>query len=42
MECCRIQWIDKDGKPTPDTNPAIGVVYREAYSKGKCPDCGDE
>jgi len=23
---CQIQWIDETGKPTPDTNPAIGQV----------------
>lgn len=23
MKTCRIQWIDKHGKPTPDSNPAI-------------------
>lgn len=28
---CRIQWIDKHGRPTPDENAAIGVVWRESY-----------
>ena len=28
---CAIQWDDSHGKPTPDTNEAIGYVYREAY-----------
>ena len=28
---CAIRWIDSHGKPTPDTNEAIGYVYREAY-----------
>lgn len=23
---CKIQWIDKDGKPTPDDNEAIGLA----------------
>ena len=27
---CQIQWIDKDGKPTPDTNPAIGRCWTMA------------
>lgn len=27
MTTCRIQWIDAYGKPTPDTNPAIGEVW---------------
>ena len=30
-QLCAIQWIDDHGKPTPDTNEAIGIVYREAY-----------
>ena len=25
--CCEIQWIDSRGRPTPDTNPAIGEVW---------------
>jgi hypothetical protein len=30
---CKIQWVDEQtGKPTPDTNPAIGIAYREAYT----------
>jgi len=28
---CAIQWIDDNGKPTPDNREAIGTVYREAY-----------
>jgi hypothetical protein len=28
---CEIQWIDASGKATPDTNEAIGHVYREEY-----------
>lgn len=24
---CKIQWIDEKGNPTPDDNPAIGVVW---------------
>lgn len=32
MTChCQIQWIDETGKPTPDSNEAIGYCYREAY-----------
>ena len=26
MITCQISWIDAHGNPTPDTNPAIGVV----------------
>jgi len=26
MKTCEIQWIDDNGKPTPDTNPAIGIA----------------
>ena len=26
MMTCEIQWIDKAGVPTPDTNPSIGRV----------------
>lgn len=29
--CCEIQWIDQQGRPTPDTDPAVGYVQREAY-----------
>ncbi len=32
MPQCTIQWINHKGELTPDTNEAIGVVYREAYS----------
>ena len=28
MKVCRIQWVDRGG-PTPDTNPAVGEVWRE-------------
>ena len=28
---CAIRWIDSTGKATPDSNEAIGYVYREAY-----------
>jgi hypothetical protein len=28
---CQIQWVDNHGNPTPDTRPAIGNCYREAY-----------
>jgi hypothetical protein len=31
--CCQISWIDASGKPTPDANPMVGYVYREAYSE---------
>ena len=24
---CEIQWVDKDGNPTPDDNEAIGIVH---------------
>lgn len=27
---CEIQWIDEKGKPTPDTNPAIGFAFLPA------------
>uniref|UniRef100_A0A6M3L7C3 Uncharacterized protein n=1 Tax=viral metagenome TaxID=1070528 RepID=A0A6M3L7C3_9ZZZZ len=26
MTRCKIQWIGRDGKPTPDTNPAVAEV----------------
>jgi hypothetical protein len=29
---CTIRWIDQNGKPTPDDNPAIGEVQCEAYT----------
>jgi hypothetical protein len=25
-DTCKIQWVDADGQPTPDNNPAIGRV----------------
>lgn len=28
---CQIQWVDRTGTPTPDSNDAIGTVYCEAY-----------
>lgn len=28
---CAIQWIDDDGRPTPDQNPAIGAVQCTAH-----------
>lgn len=28
---CEIQWTDTDGQPTPDTNPAIGMVWMIAH-----------
>jgi hypothetical protein len=31
MPACRIQWVGTDGKPTPDDQPAIGEVRRDAY-----------
>lgn len=32
MITCKIQWVSHvSGKPTPDDNPAVGVVYRKAY-----------
>ena len=27
MVICQIQWIDRNGQFTPDTNPAIGLVW---------------
>lgn len=33
MTKCRIQWVDKTGKPTPDDNEAVATVYREAYQE---------
>ena len=28
---CRIQWIDDQGKPTPDSNPAVAIATRTAH-----------
>jgi hypothetical protein len=28
---CRIQWIDRAGRPTPDQNPAVGRVRVRAH-----------
>lgn len=33
--CCEIRWIDRDGEPTPDQNPAIGYAVNVQR-------CGDE
>ena len=30
---CKIQWVGKDGQPTPDNATAIGYAYRVAYSE---------
>lgn len=30
---CQIQWIDAQGNPTPDTNPAVARVRCKAYDK---------
>lgn len=27
MKTCKIQWVDDQGRPTPDENPAIGEAY---------------
>ena len=35
MITCNIQWIDEQGNPTPDTNPAIGIVTCHSVSFGK-------
>lgn len=29
---CEIQWIDWQGKPTPDANEAIGYAWVEAHT----------
>ena len=31
MKTCQIRWIDANGHPTPDDNPAIGYVRRDAH-----------
>ncbi len=31
MTTCKIQWIDKNGKPTPDSNPCVGYVRCLGY-----------
>jgi len=31
MCTCRIQWIDSQGNPTPDANPAVGVAWTVDY-----------
>ena len=33
---CQIQWIDANGKPTPDNNPAIGQVRTKARHEIIC------
>jgi hypothetical protein len=30
MRSCEIQWIDEQGNPTPDENPAVGEVWMPA------------
>lgn len=35
MITCQIEWIDEQGNPTPDTNPAIGVATCHSVSFGK-------
>jgi hypothetical protein len=30
---CKIRWINDSGEPTPDDNPAIGVVWLPARSQ---------
>ena len=33
MTCkCAIQWVDNNGRPTPDNNNAIGYAYHVAYT----------
>jgi len=32
MSTCKIQWIDDSGRPTPDSNEAVGEVFRESYT----------
>lgn len=33
---CEIQWVDDDGKATPDTNPSIGRVRTKARESIIC------
>ena len=34
-ETCRVQWVNDNGEPTPDTNPAEGyAVLTRTYSRG--------
>ena len=32
---CKIRWIDADGQPTPDDNPAIGEAWMVEYTLEK-------
>ena len=35
MSTCKIQWIDDDGKPTPDSNESVGfAVITRTYTRG--------
>jgi hypothetical protein len=38
MPTCQIQWIDDQGKPTPDSNPSIGTVVCQFYTQDNYPD----
>jgi hypothetical protein len=29
---CKIAWVDKQGKPTPDSNPAVGEAWIISYT----------
>lgn len=31
MHTCKIQWVDKNGKPTPDTRKSVGYVRCLGY-----------
>mgnify|MGYP001612907019 CR=1 FL=1 len=45
MPQCRIQWIDGEGKLTPDTNEAFGECWVEAHKSimedGRCVQFGE-
>lgn len=30
---CKIQWVDAQGQPTPDNNPAVGVATCRVYNR---------
>ena len=32
-DTCEIKWVDANGQPTPDTNPAIGRCRVVAYDR---------
>ena len=32
-DTCEIKWVDANGQPTPDTNPAIGRCRVVAYGR---------